>query len=71
MSDNKIIVSVKDMGVAAYLFIHKYKLEGRRGREFDFIIDESEQEEFRKKQVEYVNSVFCEFDNALMSLKRL
>lgn len=73
MSINTTIVvgTVKDLGMAAFMKMKGYKLLKRRGREFDFEICESEQEEFEKAQIEYVNSSFAEFDSQLMNLKKL
>jgi len=71
MSDETVVGTVKDLGMAAYLKMKGYKLLNRRGREFDFVINESEQDEFKRAQVEYVNSSFAEFDAEIMNLKKL
>lgn len=69
--ENYVIGTVKDLGMAAFLKMRGYELHDRRGREFDFNIKESEQEEFRKCQIEYVNSPFSDFDSEIMNLKKL
>ncbi len=66
-----VIGTVKDLGMAAFMKMKGYKLLKRRGKEFDFAINESEQEEFEKDQIEYVNSSFAEFDAQIMNLKKL
>jgi len=69
--ESKVVGTVKDLGMAAFLKMKGYELLCRRGREFDFSIKESEQEEFSSAQVEYVNSAFAEFDSQIMNLKKL
>lgn len=71
MSEETVVGTVKDLGVAAYLKMKGYVLLDRRGREFDFVIKECEQVEFKRAQIEYVNSSFAEFDSQLMNLKKL
>ena len=71
LKNTTVVGTVKDLGMAAFMKMKGYKLLKRRGKEFDFAIDESEQEEFEKAQIEYVNSSFVEFDSQIMNLKKL
>ena len=71
MSEETVVGTLKDLGMAAYLKMKGYELLDRRGREFDFLIKESEQVEFKRAQIEYVNSSFAEFDGEIMNLKKL
>jgi hypothetical protein len=66
-----VLIAVKDLGMAAYLKMIGFKLSARRGREFDFVVRESEQDEFNSKKVEYLNSQFSAFDSEIMNLKKL
>lgn len=69
--ERKVTVAVKDLGMAAYLKMKGYDLHERHKKEFYFIIHEAEREEFKRQQVEYVNSAFCKFDSEIMALKKL
>lgn len=69
--ENTVVCAVKDMGVAAYLKMLGYRLLTRRGREFDFEVEESKQDAFKQDQVEYVNSQYAIFDAEIMNLKKL
>ena len=71
MSEENVVGTVKDLGMAAYMKMQGYKLLDRKGREFDFTIKESEQDDFKKAQIEYVNSSFAVFDAEIMNLKKL
>lgn len=71
MSNKEITATVKDLGMAAYMKMQGYKLIRRRGREYDFAIEECEQDQFYKVQIEYVNSSFATFDSEIMNLKKL
>ncbi len=68
---NKINKCVNDLGVAAYLLMHKYEVVGRKGKSIYFIVNENDMEEFEKKQLEYLSSQYHQFDSCLMSLKKL
>lgn len=71
MERNKVIIGIKDLGVAAFIKLSGFKLKEKRGKEFFFEILEEEQEEFKQKQIEYINSPFNDYDQCLMSLKKL
>ena len=74
MSDNterKIRKSVEDLGVAAYLRMHGFKVIGRKGKAVYFEINESEENEFNRDSFEYVNSPFHDFDSHIKSLKKI
>ncbi len=68
MSVNKL---VNDLGAAAYIMMHKYKVIGKRGKSICFEIDNKETEEFDKLYRDYLNSEFHRFDSCLMSLKKI
>lgn len=67
----KIVKFVTDLGAAAYIMMHKYKVMGKRGKAIYFEVDESEQEEFEQRTLEYLSSEFHRFDSCLMSLKKI
>jgi len=63
--------SVNDLGIAAYLMMHGYKVVGRRNRTVYFEIKESETKEFEALSFEYLSSPYHQFDSCLMSLKKV
>jgi len=71
MSESKVRKEVEDLGIAAYLRMHGFKVVGRKGRVFYFSIQPQEENEFDKSIFEYASSPFHEFDAQLMSLKKL
>lgn len=62
---------VSDLGAGAYLLMHGYKVIGRQGRDIMFEVEESGENEFEKRQLEYLTSEFHRFDSCLMSLKKI
>jgi hypothetical protein len=68
MGINKL---VNDLGAAAYIMMHKYKVIGKRGKSICFEIDDKETEDFDRLYREYLNSEFHRFDSCLMSLKKI
>lgn len=62
---------VTDLGAAAYIMMHKYKVVGKKGKAIYFEVDEDEVENFDSLQLEYANSEFHRFDSCLMSLKKI
>lgn len=63
---------VGDLGAAAYLLMHGYRVIGRQGREFIFeVSDQAEAVEFEQRKLEYLSSEFHRFDSYIMSLKKL
>lgn len=67
----KIKRSVEDLGIAAYLKMHAYKVLGKKGRFVFFELLESEAASFDNLITEYLNSEFHNFDHHLMSIKKL
>jgi len=62
---------VCDLGAGAYMLMHGYKVIGRRGRCIIFEVEQSADDEFEQKQLEYLSSEFHRFDSCLMSLKKI
>jgi hypothetical protein len=72
MEESEVVYkSINDLGAAAYILMHHYKLLGRSGRSIYFEINKEDVEEFNKLQVEYLQSEFHRFDSCLMSLKKI
>lgn len=63
--------SVNDLGIAAYLMMHGYKVVGRRSRTVYFRINEIESQEFETLSFQYLSSPYHQFDSCLMSLKKV
>jgi hypothetical protein len=55
--------SVNDLGIAAYLMMHGYKVVGRRNRTVYFEIMESETQGFEELSFEYLTSPYHQFDS--------
>lgn len=62
---------VTDLGAAAYILMHKYKVIGRRGKAIYFEVDEDSLDKFDEIALEYLSSDFHRFDSCLMSLKKI
>lgn len=62
---------VTDLGAAAYILMHKYKVIGRRGRAIYFEVDSETGNKFDEIALEYLTSDFHRFDSCLMSLKKI
>ena len=62
---------VTDLGAAAYILMHKYKVLGKRGKAIYFEIDEDGCDKFEELSLEYLSSDFHRFDSCLMSLKKI
>jgi hypothetical protein len=63
---------VTDLGAAAFLLMHKFKLLGKKGRSFYFDLGNKEEEsQFDELNLQYTSSVFHDFDSKLMSLKKI
>lgn len=67
----KYYKSVNDLGAAAYILMHKYKIAGRRGKTIYFEVDSDSYEKFDKLSLDYISSDFHKFDSCLMSLKKI
>ena len=63
---------VSDLGSCAYLMMHGFKVVGYdpHDRSYLFEIDEKDDQDFKNKQNDYLNSEFHRFDSFLMSLKK-
>lgn len=59
---------ITDLGAAAYILMHKYKVIGRRGKAIYFEVEEEITEKFDGLALEYISSDFHRFDSCLMSL---
>lgn len=72
-SFSKNIKFVNDLGVAAYILMHKYKLLGRKNRFIYFEVEDSQDAKKRFNDIifEYLLSDFHKFDSCLMSIKKL
>lgn len=63
---------VSDLGVAAYLLMHKFKLTSKIGKNYYFDVTSQEEEnQFNELNLQYTNSEFHDFDSKLMSLKKI
>ena len=64
--------SVSDLGAAAYILMHKYKVIGRKGKDIYFLLkNEHSSEEFDRLTLDYLSSEFHRFDACIMSLKKI
>ena len=63
--------SVSDLGVAAYLRMHGFKVIGRKNKTIWFEIKEDESSDFERLSFEYVNGPYHDFDANLMLLKKM
>lgn len=71
MEEKKVTKHVTDLGAAAYILMHQFKVIGKQGQAVYFEMDESEVGEFERLEFEYLSSEFHRFDSCLMSLKKL
>jgi len=62
---------VTDLGAAAYILMHKYKVLGKKGKAVYFEIDDDGSDKFDELSLEYLSSEFHRFDSCLMSLKKI
>jgi hypothetical protein len=63
---------VNDLGVAAYLLMHKFKIIAKKGKIFYFETHSSaEKQQFEELGWQYASSEYHEFDSKLMSLKKI
>ena len=69
--DHKNSRFITDLGAAAYILMHKYKVIGRRGKAIYFEVEEEIAEKFDSLALEYISSDFHRFDSCLMSLKKI
>ena len=71
MNAKTIRKSTEDLGAAAYLRMHGFKLVGRKGKTFYFDMLQEEEEAFNEATFEYPNSPYHDFDANIMALKKL
>jgi|SRR5262252_112385 len=63
---------VTDLGAAAFLLMHKFRVVGRKGKAVYFeATSEDESKQFDELTLEYLSSDFHKFDSCLMSLKKI
>lgn len=63
---------VTDLGAAAYLLMHKFRILGKKGKNYFFDISSKEESnQFQELNLQYTNSEFHNFDSKLMSLKKI
>lgn len=62
---------IRDIGIAAYLVMHEFKLYDKREKNFIFSIDLTDQKKFEDLKISYLSSEFHHFDSCIMSLKKL
>lgn len=63
--------SVSDLGAAAYILMHDFKVIGRKGKDIFFLVDEKNPEKFDQVTLDYLSSEFHRFDACIMSLKKI
>jgi hypothetical protein len=71
MNMSTVRKSTEDLGIAAYLRMHGFKVVGRKGKAFYFEINREEDIAFNETIFEYPNSPYHDFDTHLMALKKL
>jgi hypothetical protein len=69
--ENMVVCVCRDLGLSAFIKMSGYQLKAKKGKDFEFYVKESEQEQFEQCKIEYVNSAFAEFDSELMLLKKI
>jgi len=64
--------SVSDLGAAAYILMHQFKVMGRKGKDIYFLLDDKHTEEqFDQLTLDYLSSEYHRFDSCIMSLKKI
>ena len=62
---------VTDLGAAAYIMMHKYKVVGKRGKSIYFEVALGEEDEFDNLTMDYLSSEYHHFDSCILSLKKI
>ena len=62
---------IRDIGIAAYLVMHDFKLLDKKDKNFIFAVDPTENKKFEDLKISYLSSEFHHFDSCIMSLKKL
>ena len=57
---------IRDIGIAAYLLLHSFKLSSKKDRSFIFDIVPEREKEFEDMKLSYLASEFHHFDSCLM-----
>ena len=72
------IKTVADLGIAAYVLMHEYKVKplgtkvvGKRGKFVYFYVPEGKDTEFERLEYKYLPSQFQTYDSNLMALKKI
>ena len=63
--------SIEDLGAAAYVMMHGFKVVGKKGKNVYFEVPNKEEKEFEKLVFDYLSSEYHRFDSCLMSLKKI
>lgn len=69
--DNRNNRYVTDLGAAAYILMHKYRVVGKKGKAIYFEVEQISSDKFDEIALEYISSDFHRFDSCLMSLKKI
>ena len=67
----KVHKHVTDLGIAAYVLMHGWKVIGKQGRSVYFEMDKSEVDSFERLSLDYLSSDYHRFDSCLMSIKKI
>ena len=67
----KVMKSVSDLGVSAYVKMNGFKCVGKRSRNWYFEMNDDEVNEFEQLRIEYLNSAFHKFDHEIMAMKKM
>lgn len=66
-----MLKNIEDLGTAAYILMHNYKLAGRKGKEIIFEVDDDKEEKFDILGLDYLSSEYHRFDSCIISLKKI
>lgn len=66
-----MIKEIEDVGVAAYLRLHGFKVIGKRGRAYYFSVKPDEEVSFNEAMFDFPNSPYHDYDSHLIALKKL
>ena len=69
-NEKLVIKTVSDIGIAAYVMMHGFKVVGRKGKNIYFSVPESEVSEVEQLRMEYLSSPYHQFDSCIMALKK-
>jgi hypothetical protein len=63
--------AITDLGIAAYLLMHGFRVAGRKGRIVYFDVAAEDGDEFERLNFEYLSTTYHQFDSCLMLLKKV